>query len=180
MELEQALASARPLWFMDVDGVLNCYPQPTFDQLMASQDWADAVVNRYKIWWRPSLVSFIHRMVDEGLVQPIWLTTWITKARTELAPALGLPDFPAVEDMAGDLYPGQAWWKWQRVKALAPASGHFLWTDDQLTGPVRGFATARFPQACFPTPVSNPGLTVEDEHTIEAYLRKISGDRPQR
>lgn len=181
LTLAEALERDTPLWFLDVDGVVNCFPAPTFDQLISSQDWSDALVAQFKIWWRRPVVDFINRVHAQGLVQPIWLTTWVEIAVTDLSPALGLDPFPAITNMEGNLHPETDWWKWKRVKELFPqdSTRSLVWTDDQLCGAVRDAASLRIPEAFILNPLSNPGLEYEHLAAIERYLLTPSAKAPR-
>lgn len=173
----------KPIWFLDVDGVINCFPAPTHSQLMASQDWRDATVNGYKVWWREELVHFINRVHREGLAEIMWLTTWEERAPELLAPALGLDDFAVAPKVKGSDFPFLDWWKWNTVKKVLDArdaSQRLVWTDDDVDGAVRGFATSKFDKrGLFITPESNPGLTSEDQDLIETFLTAHEVRKPR-
>lgn len=167
-----------PLWFLDVDGVINCFPAPRFEELMASQEWSDALVDGYKIWWRRPVVEFINRMARERLAQPVWLTTWTSTAVTHLAPALDLDRFPTVVDATGGEWPDLEWWKWKRVQELTDSLAvSFVWTDDDLTPKVREAAQTLPHRKLILAPKSSPAL--EDNHLamIEAFLKRERAHR---
>lgn len=153
--------SSKPVWLLDVDGVVNCWPAPSFLQLVQSQDWDDAVVRGHKIWWSRALVSFINEVASA--VQPVWLTTWGRGAADLLAPRLGLPDFPVIEDQTGDTDPNLQWWKLQRVEELRAWLGpdrSMVWTDDHAHDGIRAECKSALGEnSLLLQPESNPGLT---------------------
>lgn len=169
-------ATDLPYWFLDVDGVLNCWPAPLFDQLMSSQDWRDEIVGRFKIWWQNPVVQRINELHEEGLAQIVWLTTWDREAADLLAPALGLPHFPVVSRGFGTTHQGVDWWKWHRVQELVLPSQYFVWTDDQLDLPMRSLVEEKYGnQGLLVTPESNPGLTLDHLSQVAQFLREIHG-----
>lgn len=166
---------ALPLWFLDVDGVVNCFPSPSFKQLMDSQGWCDTEVQGYKIWHRSSVVAFINRVAQEGLCQPVWLTTWEKSAAQALAPALGLAPFPVVGAAGGGGdFPDLEWWKWLRLReALGSSERPFIWTDDDLSPTVREEAEKLPSPKLLIIPESNPGLADGELALVEKFLKSF-------
>lgn len=167
----------KPLLLIDVDGTLNCFPQPTFQQVMEDPaDWREATAatqgRTYKIWWRESLAGFMGELHRKELADWLWLTTWEQDARSEIAPLLGLPDFPALPHSEGQARPGPDWWKWLQVRKLWEEELRpIVWLDDDITEEVREWAEELMGDSCLLiNPASNPSLTVEDWHRVEEFL----------
>ncbi|MEU6850291.1 HAD domain-containing protein [Actinacidiphila alni] len=121
---------ARPLLFLDVDGVLNpVLPSPDFaaHDILASTVLLSA---RHGAWLR--------ELAD--VYDLVWATTWEHEANRHISPRLGLPQLPVVE-IAGYLpLPGDpvlreterySARKWAPI--LRHAAGRpFAWTDDMI------------------------------------------------
>lgn len=170
------MLTQKPILFLDVDGVINCFPGPTFEQLLMSQDWADGLATTkgrtYKIWWRRPIIERLTTLVNEGRIEIVWLTTWGQNAVTEISSLVGLNPTTAIEDTSGKRAPEPGWWKWERVKeAIGDTSRPFVWFDDELGPPITGFALSLYDgQAFLRAPESNPGLTIEDLDELEEWL----------
>lgn len=167
----------KPLLFLDIDGVLNCFPSPLHTQLMETQEWrdGDAVTGdrMYRLWWRESVIARINSWHDRDLAEIVWLTTWTYDAASSVAPLMGLKDFLVVGDEKGSENPRDLdWWKWDRVKEIVASSTHpFVWLDDDLYGPVATEAAERYGhQMLAIAPPSNPGLTDEMLDEVEEFL----------
>lgn len=172
IDLADLALTGEPIWLLDVDGIVNCWPAPSFEQLMASQDWNDAIVGKHKIWWSRETVARIAAL--STVVQPVWLTTWGRAAADLLAPRLGLPDFPVVEDQSGSVDPNSHWWKLKRAGELRTWLGpdrKIVWTDDHLHEGIRAECKAVLGQeSLLIQPESNPGLTPLHCAAIEEFL----------
>lgn len=124
----------KPLWLLDVDGVLNAVTAgtPTSD---VWPDWQTfrAEVNLglgYRIWFSPTVTKFISDLHESGKVEVRWLTTWEGLANLHLGPALKLPEF----ELAGQriLPDHDIWWKFKIAQDAAEDGRPLIWTDDDL------------------------------------------------
>lgn len=164
-----------PIWLLDVDGVINCFPAPKPGVVRRFGPFEHVEVLGFPIWFRPALVEFINRMHDEELVQIRWLTTWNKKAATDLAPALGLPQVGVIAGgETNEKWHVGGWWKLARVREIAAAGEPFIWTDDEIDKPMRLELAA--PDRLIFRPHSCPGLTTDHEERIEEFLRGWAGD----
>ena len=152
--------SAPPLWFLDVDGVLNAVPRrrsgapesDVWDDWTSGSATADGMA--WPIWFSPELMAGIASLHRARLVDVQWLTTWGHEANDELRQLLRLPVFtvagtspdrPAPDDAAATTHgavTGRAapdpltgtWWKFDVVRVIV--AGHpgrrIVWTDDDL------------------------------------------------
>ncbi|WP_088317347.1 HAD domain-containing protein [Kineosporia sp. R_H_3] len=85
-----------PLWFLDVDGVVNAIsaqPDPA-----VWNDWSTgrATVDGrpWTIRFSPTVTSTVARLHTEGLAEVCWLTTWGHAVNDDLRVVLGLPELP--------------------------------------------------------------------------------------
>lgn len=128
----------RPIWYLDVDGVINmvrnrgsvppgvppeCYRYVEVREMPISYD--TRVVERINTWHR------------KGLVEMVWLTTWERDAPDYLAPVVGLDEFRCPTRSLSRAPEGPTgWWKFMSVLDHQ-AEDHLgeravIWTDDDL------------------------------------------------
>lgn len=175
----------QPIWYLDVDGVLNATSPPSrrwkpqFEHTTLVAD--DAGQARHlSIWWRPAVVDFVNHVHRSRLAEVRWLTTWGEQARTVLGPALGLDDFVTVgEQPQGDgAYPDAgSWWKVATILEHSPTGSRIVFTDDDLTTRSRAQLAGRFgaEDALLITPMPSPGLTDQHLSKIHSFLAPTSG-----
>lgn len=128
------------VWLLDVDGVVNMFPSldtPPKDR------WTDVVettvsdgANNWPISYSPGLVAGIRSVVERGLAEVRWLTTWEDAAHG-LAEALGLPKaVVAGYEAKAEVTPAGSgrprWWKHWYAERLADEADRLVWTDDEL------------------------------------------------
>lgn len=169
----------RPLILIDFDGVFNIVN----DLEVARGVWSDVEeiyvpISGGSIRTRvsPTLVSLFSRIVESGLVDVEWLTTW--KEDTEQFPAaLGFPSL-IWHDEPADL-PFFPWWKWEVVKTIAEERERgtpVLWIDDDIRhdrdAPVwiseNEFVTALSPD-------SFKGITPAQVQEITTFVERHTG-----
>lgn len=169
-----------PVWFLDVDGVINALSTVGEKHYEEFSCWEEVRVNGYRIRYAPELIEFINRMSER--VDIHWLTTWDDNAVTMLAPALGLKEFKVAKatglvlPFAGMNYLAQnRWWKWNAViEHIENGGGDFIWTDDQNTATVRN-ATRKLAdkeglEHSIITPSKDTGLGRLDITRIENFV----------
>lgn len=122
----------RPLWLLDVDGVLNALrvDVPGDHRRFPARTQGRTFV----ITYRPALMARIHTLHDQGVVEIRWLTTWCEDAATAIASRVDLPAFAVegAEDYRTDT--GSHWWKATVARRLVNQnpSRPLIWTDDDL------------------------------------------------
>lgn len=135
--------SNRPVWFLDIDGVINVIPsnrnnvkQPHYK---IWKKWESIFIEGFPIIYSPELIDGINQI--SHIVDIVWLTTWREKAVSLFAPAVGLNDFPA-QDSSGShivrsghlLTPQERWWKLNAVmEDVSTYRRPVIWTDDLIT-----------------------------------------------
>jgi len=187
----------KPLWLLDVDGVLNAVN--IIEDLQALEgdiNWPDYQVGRalsgrpaghtYKIIWSPTLVKRITALVEEDLVEIQWLTTWEERAQTQIGPLLGLPHFelPGKRDLGAEHQSlitgaGDYWWKFPLAREAVAETPQrpLIWTDDDLVSVPEATAWARKRwqdgggMAMLVNPAWEIGLSPRQMDAIEAFCR---------
>jgi len=163
--------SDKPIWFLDVDGVVNALPKHG----NASEGYQQTTILGFPIKYRPEVIEFINRIHRDGLAEVHWLTTWGADARYHFAKAVGLDDFehahePAQSGSQERIVWLPTWWKLQVIKSVAQGR-RFVFTDDDLgadiTRLIRDFAN----DTLLLTPCSEVGLDDEQLEHIDKFLR---------
>ncbi|MFJ5229918.1 hypothetical protein ACIQBJ_08425 [Kitasatospora sp. NPDC088391] len=164
-----------PLLFLDVDGPLipfgggGGYPEYLTERQ----------VRELTGEWNPMLAR-IDPAVGGWLgalpARLVWATTWMADANACVAPVLGLPELPVLDEPA-DGAGGFGWppvglhWKTPAVVARA-AGGAFAWVDDEITAVDRAWVAEHHAGPALLHRV-NPrtGLTGRDFEELDAWLR---------
>ena len=169
-----------PVWFLDIDGVINSYPAPKAHMIKKYGEYKLAIYGEYMLWYSPRVIDFINAVNASGLVEVVWLTTWKDEAPREFAPRVGLDHFPTITDDSGaDHSWGTDWWKWRRVRDfLGDNEGNrrVVWTDDDLSRRIKEAFWYRYDpektNSLLLTPMSNPGLTPDHLDSILEFLKR--------
>lgn len=175
----------KPVWFIDVDGVINVLPKAAQkDHEAFYKSWESTRVLTYNILYSPELVDELNRLSE--FVEIIWLSTWNGHAATLLAPALGLHDFPFAmshgTNSSFDLSsqdPAARWWKLNVIlEHIKNDQRPFIWTDDDISPEVRKAIRGR---AAFEgidnlviNPNSNIGLTKSETSMIDQFIQRLT------
>lgn len=173
---------SRPVWFLDVDGVLNAVRHPVDEDGYRRIDVPGPWGRSWGIVHSPAIVARVGRLARDGSASVHWLTTWMDYAARFLAPRLGLPELPvAGESSLGLALPEGplGWWKAHAVDRYL--AGHpgvpLVWTDDDLddgTALALGAAHPGTPTLLIaPSPLT--GLTPGDLDRVEEFLRTHGG-----
>lgn len=186
------MASDPPLWLLDVDGVVNAVslrPDPdVWDDWKQGFATADDVV--WPIHFSPSAIRQIRALLDDGLAEARWLTTWGDAANASLSRLLGLPGLP-VEGLAergeaawppaaggwhGALFHAGSdeWWKFPVVRDVVDREGSgrpLIWTDDDLAVEPEAvrWIRAHVDDALLIAPDPATGLTADDLAAIREF-----------
>ena len=193
----------RPLWLLDVDGVLNAVAHVADRSVWT--DWQEGAARAGGVDWpilfSPTAMRAVRSMHEDGLAEIRWLTTWRTAANDSLRHLVGLPAFP-VEGMTppGDQSPssqegdvhesvashgglfgqrGSEWWKLTVVREVVDRQGGdrpLVWTDDDLRFEPEAAAWVRdhVRTALLVAPSTRTGLAPEDLQTIRSFCEAHS------
>lgn len=182
---------ARPLWLLDVDGVLNAATAAPAESVWPQwrTGWATALSSTWPITWAPAVVAAISRAHTSGAADIRWLTTWQDAANASLAPLLGLPLLP-VARRVGELEAGPGphgylggrarardrWWKLGVARDLLDPQPYrpLVWTDDDLVWErdANEWAARRPGPTLLIAPATDTGLTAEDLAVIEEFCAR--------
>jgi hypothetical protein len=165
----------RPVWLLDIDGVINAYAY----EYRSRAVW-DKVAKKelfpYSLWVADGLVEFINKMHSSNTVEMRWCTTWGNNANEHFAPLFGLPEFVVCDmpEMHPQRTPDQSW-KQVRAREILTEGRRLIWTEDTAI-PV-GFAEEidhMDKDKLLVVPNPSIGLTPQDCVAIESF---ISGSR---
>jgi hypothetical protein len=188
----------RPLWLLDVDGVLNAVAKRPDRGVW--RDWrhgratADGV--EWPIWFSPTVTGTVARLHESGVVEVRWLTTWGVHANGELRELLGVPELevagepPHVTGDHGAESHGQAvareepddakvsWWKLEAVQRtlIDEPERPVIWTDDDL-GSERdavAWVERHVPRRLLLSPRPDVGLTPRQLRAIRSYCGDLT------
>lgn len=159
---------SRPVWLLDVDGVLNA-TRPGWGAA-PHHGTAHSDGYPYRLRWAPALITRIHALHNAGHVTLRWCSTWCAYAG-QVEHLLGLPRLerawthPISHDDALIA-------KLAAARAVLDQGHRLIWTDDEAvptSGPIHDelAATGR---ALLIAPPSRHGLQPEHLDAIEAFL----------
>lgn len=167
----------RPVWLLDVDGVLNAARPGWGDEVQQGQAFVDGA--GYRLRWAPQLVRRITGLVYGGAVEVRWATTWVD----HIVQVERLFRLPPLATAFQDLDPYDDPEHTCRVKleaALAVVEGEgrpLIWTDDDAI-PRSGPQRRRLREAGVPvlllSPSSRHGLQPEDLEEIDDFVARFS------
>ena len=164
----------RPVWLLDVDGVLNAARPGWGAAPRSGTAFSDGLL--FRVRWAPRLVTRIRRLHDSGLLEICWCSTWCSDA-DQIERLLGLPRL------------GRAWQhpigaaaapaaKLAAARAVLDRGRRLIWTDDDAipaSGPLRDELTATG-RALLIAPFPNRGLQPAQLDAIEAFLTEVQHD----
>lgn len=137
-------AAERPVWLLDVDGVINAIAIKPDRTVWPEEAWirttAEAQGGDWPILAAQPVLDLICEVHDRGLAEIRWHTTWQHDAVKNLAPALDLPEFPVQDDCGVDSFAededgrmAYRWWKLPAAKHVVDVEKRrLIWTDDDL------------------------------------------------
>ena len=174
----------RPVWLLDVDGVLNAN-RPGWGGRPA-EGYAHAGDGQFWIRWSPELVRRIIAVHRTGAVEVRWATTWVPwiGAIEEL---LGLPTWPVAwegphEGVDTPAIPTPLRKVQTALYVVERERRPLIWTDDDAI-PTHGSAHDRITSAGVPCllvrPSSRAGLQPSDLDAVEEFLRENGPERTQ-
>lgn len=173
--------------FVDVDGVINAGLDSDSDLTHWPQDtwrkehvWNAEHHMAYSINWSTCVIDRLRAIEARDDVEMIWSTTWTTRARSSLAPLIGIghhwkvvTEFVSAEDRGLD------WWKATHAYQALQSHDRVVWIDDDIDAWVRmlriggrldelDWIDDRVLTVC---PDTSKGLTAHELTTIEEFLR---------
>jgi hypothetical protein len=148
--------TAKPLLYLDVDGVLNPVCPPV------DADFAVHALHGSAVLLSPRHGEWLRELA--GVYELVWATTWESHANASIGPLLGLPPLPVVptgryaERLDGDWLP-----------ILRHAAGRpFAWIDDLIPPHLLRGASARPDRLLVPV---DPATGLRRPH-VDRLLRR--------
>lgn len=175
----------KPVWFLDVDGVLNCCDRYNA-KASAWPDYREQLVGpygpsgpMYPIKFAPALIEVLNEFVDQDLVDVRWLTTWGAAANGDLREFLGIRELPVQgpdDTSTVNTLWAEGWWKWTLVQEfrLEHPNVPIIWTDDDhaIFRDARRVLEEEGADALVIAPAGNQGLTPTDLDEIRAFIAR--------
>ncbi|HVK20584.1 MAG TPA: hypothetical protein VM677_04420 [Actinokineospora sp.] len=164
----------RPVWLLDVDGVLNA-TKPGWSQT-PRQGTAFSGGLGYRMRWAPALIEEITDLHQGSLVEIRWATTWADDI-AQVERLMRLPRFPtAFSTLGADPSVKSPERKAAAaVKIVEEECRPLIWTDDDaipLRGPLIERLTAIGVPTMFVRPDARHGLQPEDMDAIGEFLNR--------
>ncbi len=164
----------RPVWLLDVDGVINV-ARPGWDAAPRSGNaYADATV--YRMRWAPALIERIRTLQLSGTVEIRWCSTWCSQAdqieRLFALPQLGRSWCHGLSAVAASDA------KLTEARAVLARGARLIWTDDAdvpKSGPVNDELN-RTGQTLLIAPSPRRGLQPDHMDAIEAFVTDALAD----
>lgn len=161
----------KPVWLLDVDGVINATRPGWGGPPRRSHVWSSADNTSYVLRWSPALIDRIRTLHGSGTLEARWCTTWCPEAE-RLEELWRLPEL--VRALHADPMPrgAQCWpLKLAAARAILAEGRRLIWTDDEALpppGPDRDELTADN-RALLIAPRPSRGLQPEDLDHIERF-----------
>lgn len=173
--------TTRPVWLLDVDGVVNCITQHPNHSIWPENSWlyteVEAAGQTWPISTSTHVIDYINNIHDEGLAEIRWHTTWQADAN-RLGHNIGLRNFPVAEApefhdrsfTARAIRDGTpAWWKFSAaLRVLHEENRPLIWTDDDLERETRRYGWP------FPIKPFLPIVPLQEDGLTRTHLRQIS------
>jgi hypothetical protein len=166
----RAAGHHRPVWLLDVDGVLNARLPGWDAEATRVRVFSNHVGREFSIRFAPALMERIRRVNKDGLVEIRWCTTWCGDT-AELEKEFVLPAFGASWTEYRDGEAARAA-KLAAARAVLADGRRLIWTDDSEVpenGDLHDELTATG-DALLIRPDARYGLQPDDLDAIEAFL----------
>jgi hypothetical protein len=174
-------ADSRPVWLLDIDGVVNALSRGPVTCSFPADQWVQRVVHTdlpgigpaaFPILAAQPVLDFVAAVQTTGKIDVRWHSTWREAAVTDLAPSLGLPELPiSVAPEWANHRAVVPWWKQAAAERVVAAGRLLVWTDDDI-GMFRAALSAfeRRADVLLIAPDPERGLTQRDLEEISRFL----------
>lgn len=170
----------RPLWLLDIDGVVNALARGPLPTAWPEHEWLHRLiiteipgrgVMTLPILAARPVLAFIADVHHSGRAEIRWHSTWRAAAITAFAPALGLPmTIPISVAPEWTDRPILQWWKLGAAERAVAARRSLIWTDDDLRSYEDDAAHLAAPDNLLISPYGDTGLTPDELDAIEQFL----------
>lgn len=172
----------KPVWLLDIDGVINANPYQKPTHVWPEGDWietqvADSNGRKWPFMTAAPVIDFIQDVVWQDKAEVIWLTTWQNDAQ-KVAAEFRVPELAVVTNPMDKRHRVSwihTWWKLQEALAIADWGRPIIWTDDDIGLEVRGFWKDRIRDkinSLLISPNGNEGLHPKHLARIEEFLKE--------
>lgn len=171
-EIYHAPGYKKPVWLLDVDGVLNAETPKWPENPYSGMAIANTV--SFKMRWSPTLIRKIKEFHASGRVEIRWATTWCDFIGS-IESLMGLPQFKC-ESIPPNGINQKA--KINAALSVIVAERPLIWSDDNAI-PVKGQAgwdsRLKYPNAgrLYLVPDERHGLTSDHIDLVDKYLNMI-------
>jgi hypothetical protein len=173
--------------FVDFDGVINACPDGPSDLAHWPEDtwrkehvWVAQDHIAYPINWSTCVIDRLRGIESRDDVEMIWSTTWTTRARSTLAPLIGIGhDWKVVTEFVPDGDRRLDWWKATHTYQALQLHDRVVWIDDDIDawtstltslGRNDEWKWTLDERLCCICPQTRHGLKPEDLDAIERFL----------
>lgn len=172
----------KPIWLLDIDGVLNVDSKRLWPDSKWNKFRAFGGDQRFTILIALDLADRIRKIHDSGLAEIQWHTTWQDWAY-QVARGVGLPRFPicdAPEYAAwSQTKKNERWWKLPAAVRVLESERPLVWTDDDISydnyaKPALALVRPEIPRLLI-CPGSAEGLGPKHLDRIEKFLEECHG-----
>ncbi len=170
----------RPVWLLDIDGVVNALARGPVAGSWPADQWVQHVVPAdipgsgrmvLPIFVARPVLDFVARVVETGAAEVIWHSTWREAAVSDLAPVLGLPVLPISHAPEWTQRPELTWWKLPAARRVIESGRRLVWTDDDIAVvPEQVGDLAARPDTLLISPNPYTGLTPADLAAIADFI----------
>lgn len=176
---DESVGDRRPVWLLDVDGVLNA-DRPGWGGDVAD-GWARAGHGRFWIRWSPAAVRRILEIDGTGAVEVRWATTWVPWIE-QIEGLLGLPQWAVAwdgphEGLGSPAIPTPLRKVQTALSVVEEERRPLVWTDDDVI-PSHGPLHDRLVNAGVPcllvSPSTRAGLQPDHLDAVEKFLRPFA------
>lgn len=178
--------SGKPVWLLDIDGVLNAISGKPPTYLWSDDKWIQTTLTNsmgdFPILTAKPVVDFINEIHDSGRAEIRWHTTWQEEA-LDFGDAVGLRSFKVVLSpefheygprfVAQQIAAGKPkWWKFPAAERVIDEEKRpLLWTDDDISWELRNYPWNPVePGVVSPDPAT--GLTPKHLKFIDKWLKE--------
>ena len=164
----------RPVWLLDVDGVLNASRPGWGKPPVTRVAYADGL--GYKIRFAVGLCTWLRRLHAGGRVDIRWATTWVDEI-DQIEKAMRLPSWPCAFSLKAPEADGDVEKYRAAIRVVEVERRPLIWTDDAAIPADGSLAYARLTAPGVPLHIARPqlnrGLQPADLVAIEAFLSDI-------
>jgi hypothetical protein len=160
---------AKPLLFVDIDGVISLWGFDSNDRPPGIFHNVDGVMHFLSSDAGNHLLGLHERF------ELVWCSGWEEKAEDHLPHALSLPSGLPFLSFARNPGRGHGHWKLAAIEAYAGPSRPLAWIDDAHDDACHAWAAARGAPTLLVATMPAVGLSAEHVEALDAWARDVAG-----